>query len=151
VVNVLNQLSDQYIVFSDINLYNKGNIDFVVLGPCGLLAIEVKSHIGKITYENGELLRNGFKFEKRGPLKQIMDNALDLRHFLKEKIKKDTFVTPIIVFSNKYASLRFGLNMISNTYIIKKEFLFELIYSLPVTLKDTEIKEIEKELARSYK
>ena len=151
VFKVLKQLSNSYIVFRDLNLYNKGNIDFVLLVPCGLLVIEVKSHGGRITFENGELLRNRFKFEKRGPLKQIMDNALDLRYFLKEKLKKDIFVTPVVIFSNKGASMRFGLKMVEKRYVIKKEFIFELINSLPTQLKDEEIKEIEGELAGFYK
>jgi hypothetical protein len=144
-------LPDDYIIFYDVNLFSRNNIDFVILGSCGVLAIEVKSHKGRITFNDGKLLINGFEFKKGNPIKQVKENALDLNYYLKEKIKKDIFVTPILVFSNKYTSMRFGLKTINNAYIIQKYFLLKLIYSLPIRLEYEEIRKIEKELIECYK
>lgn len=65
ILDVLKTLSHNYTILCDVNLYNKGNIDFIVLGPCGLLALEVKSLSGRITFENGRLLRYGHPFKKK--------------------------------------------------------------------------------------
>jgi len=119
----LKKLSDDYSVFYNVNLYDRGNIDFVVLGPCGLIAIEVKSHSGNITFENGRLLRNGYPFKEKDFIIQVENEALGLKHFLKEKIQKDIFVKRVIVFSNKYAKMRFGLNPINNVFVVQKEYL----------------------------
>jgi len=151
VLNVLRELSEDYIVFYDINLYARGNIDFVVLGPCGLLAIEVKSYKGKITYWGGKLLRDGFKIKEKEVLRQTMTGALDLNCYLKEKLQKNFFVTPVLVFSDKYASVRFGLNPVGNVFVVQKDYLIKLIEALPEAISREEAIEIERELSLLYK
>lgn len=150
ILDILKNLSDDYVVFCDVNLSNKGNIDFVLLGPCGLLSIEVKSHIGKITFANNQLLRNGYPFAEKDILKQTLREALDLHDYLKEKAQIDLFVTPVLVFSNKLAQVRFGLNPINNTLVIQKEYLIKLIESLPEAINRQEATEIEQELSKLY-
>ncbi|NTU66874.1 MAG: NERD domain-containing protein [Candidatus Moranbacteria bacterium] len=45
------KLSDNYLVFQDVKFPTKDfNIDFVVVGPTGIFAIEVKSHKGIIGF-----------------------------------------------------------------------------------------------------
>lgn len=151
ILDVLKTLSDNYTIFYDVNLYNKGNIDFVLSGPCGLLAIEVKSHIGKITFANNQLLRNGHPFKEKDILKQALKEALDLHDYLKETAQIDLFVTPVLVFSNKHAFVRFGLNPINNIFVIQKEYLIKLIESLPEAISRQEATEIEQELSLLYK
>jgi len=146
----LKKLSDDYSVFYNVNLYDRGNIDFVVLGPCGLIAIEVKSHSGNITFENGRLLRNGYPFKEKDFMVQVTNEALSLKHFLKEKIQKDIFVNPIIVFSSKHANEKFGLNPINNVFVVQKEYLIKLIESLPETMSRQEAGEIEAEMSKLY-
>lgn len=150
VLDILKKLSDNYTVFCDVNLYDRGNIDFVVLGPCGLLVVEVKSHSGNIAFENGRLLRNGYPFKEKDFIAQVKNEALSLKHFLKEKIQKDIFVKRVIVFSNKYAKMRFGLNPINNAFVVQKEYLIKLIESLPEAMSREEASEIEQELSKLY-
>lgn len=149
VFDTLKTLSDDYIIFRDVNLYDKGNIDFIILGPCGLLAIEAKSHRGIISYNNNELLCNGYKLEKDF-IYQAKLEALDLNKYLLEKINKNIFVNPVLVFSSKYAKMRFGFNKINNCFIIQKGFLLELIQSLPKNLSKEDADLIEKELSKLY-
>ena len=151
ILDILKTLSDNYTIFCDANLYNKGNIDFIVLGPCGLLAVEVKSHSGRITFENGKLLRYGHPFKEKDFVIQAKNEALDLNCYLKEKIPKDIFIKPVIVFSNKHAFVRFGLNPINNIFVIQKEYLIKLIESLSEVISREKATEIEQELSLLYK
>jgi len=149
VLNVLKNLSDNYIVFYDVSLYNKGNIDFVLLGPCGLLAIEVKSHYGNFSYQFNDLLNNGYTC-KRNFIKQAKRGAVSLNKYLLEKINKNIFVIPILVFSNKYSKIKFGFNQIDGCYVIKKEWLIELITKLPCVFNQNDINLVELELSKLY-
>lgn len=149
IFDTLKNLSDDYIIFRDVNLYEKGNIDFVILGPCGLLAVEVKSHNGIISYNNNELLRNGYKLEKDF-ISQTKREALDLKKYLLEKINKNIFVIPVLVFSSKYAKMRFGLNPINDCFVIQQRFLLELIQNSPNNMLKDEVDLIEKELSKLY-
>lgn len=151
ILDVLKTLSDNYTIFCDVNLYNKGNIDFIVLGPRGLLAVEVKSHSGNITFENGRLLRNGYPFKEKDFMVQVKNEALGLNRYLKEKIQKDIFVKPIIVFSNKHANVKFGLNPINNVFVVQKEYLIKLIESLPEAMGREEADEIEQSIIDKIK
>jgi hypothetical protein len=146
----LKTLSDNYTIFCDVSLYNKGNIDFIILGPCGLLAVEVKSHSGRITFENGRLLRYGHPFKEKDFVIQAKNEALDLNKYLLEKINKNIFANPVLVFSSKYAKMRFGFNKINNCFIIQKGFLLELIRNLPNNLSKEDADLIEKELSKLY-
>jgi len=119
------------------------------LGPCGLLVIEVKSHIGFIKYINNELTHNNLKFEKDF-IKQTKKEAIDLNKYLLKKINKNIFVTPILVFSNKYSKIRFGFNQLDNCYVIKKEFLLELINKLPNTMSKDDINLAENEMSKLH-
>jgi len=119
------------------------------LGSCGLLAIEVKSHNGIISYNNNELLRNGFKLDKDF-ISQAKREALDLNKYLLEKINKNIFAIPVLVFSSKYAKMRFGFNKINNCFVIQRGFLLELIRNLSNNLSKDDVNLIEKELSKLY-
>ncbi len=127
---LLRRLPDDYLVFQDIKLEkDSGNIDFVVVGRKGVYAIEVKSHAGNITYENGQLLRNGKSLETDF-LKQTMSEAMNLHGFLLTKLGKDLFVYPVLVFSHWKAQVRFGEKPIEKVYIVQYRWLINLITDL---------------------
>ncbi len=122
-----NGLPDDFLVFQDIKLdTKKGNIDLVVIGKTGIFVLEVKSHKGKITFENNKLLHNGYEFEKN-LLNQVMGNALELNKYLISTTGKDFFVNPVLVFESEKAFMRFGFNKVKNVNIVQKRFLIELI------------------------
>jgi len=140
----LKKLSDDYLVFQDIKIYNsKGNIDFVVLGPTGIFAIEVKSHHGRVTFNGQNLLINNHRFEK-DILRQTMNGALDLHKFILDKTGKDYFINSILVFSNKYAHMKFGIKPIKNVCVVQKGFLRKAILEKPSILSAEDIVKIEK-------
>lgn len=125
----LKTLSDEYCVFQDIKMDGGGNIDFVVLGPTGLFAIEVKSHSGEVSFNGRELEINGRPFEK-DILKQAKGEALFINNYLKNKLQRDIFVQPVGVLSGN-ATMHFGLKPVNGVYVIQKSFLHELLQTQP--------------------
>lgn len=122
------KLSDDHMVFQGVKLPgHQDNIDFVVVGPTGFFTFEVKSHVGKVTFNGDDLLRNGWRFREKNILKQAMDEAMDLHTYLKKRMNKEFFIVPTLVFSSKWTSVRFGFNKRKGVYVIQKRFLNELI------------------------
>jgi hypothetical protein len=142
------KLPEKYLVFQDVKINKQeGNIDFVVIGPAGIFTVEVKSHSGKIEFNEAELLRNGKPFEKN-ILGQALSEALNLKDYLTEKGIKDVYANPVIVFSNKYASVRFGFNKLKNVHVVQKRFLIELILKNNGLLSSENIASIKNILMR---
>jgi hypothetical protein len=102
--SLLINLPDGYHVFEDVTVNRFGNIDFVVVGPTGTFAIEVKSHKGSLGYRNGELLDYGRRFEKNF-LKQAWSEKKGLEEYLRSK-KIHTNVNAVLVFTK--AHVRFN-------------------------------------------
>ena len=123
----LQKLPNDYSIFRNIRISDKrGDTDIIVLGPTGIFTIEVKSHKGRIDFSGEELIINGRRLEKNF-LGQAMGEALNLKDYLGENGISNIFVEPVLVFSNKYASVRFGFNKVKNVYVIQKGFLNNLI------------------------
>ena len=140
----LKKLSDDYLVFQDIKIPNgKGNIDFVVLGPTGIFTIEVKSHHGRITFNGQDLLINNHQFEKN-VLEQAILQSLNLHHFILGKSNRDCFINSILVFSNKYANMKFGIKPIKNVCVVQKGFLRKAILEKPSIFSAEDIIKMEK-------
>src|SRR3989344_640457 len=128
------KLSNSYVVFQDISM-ETANIDFAVIGPTGIFTIEVKSHAGVISfYKYGWLKKH---------LWQAKGQALFLHNFFLEKIKKDYFINPMLVFSSFRARLKFGLKPQDNVIIVQKKFLIKAIMAPSEVLSEREIKELE--------
>ena len=104
----------------------RGNIDKIVLGPTGAWALEVKSHMGYITFDGNILLRNGKPFEKDF-LKQAYAEAKTLEDLIRSKLNIEIKVQPVVVFSNKFAKVRLGRKPYKGVYVIRKEWLNKLI------------------------
>ena len=104
----------------------------------GIFVIEVKSHKGKITFDGQNLLINNNHFEKN-ILKQVMGEALDLHKFILEKTNKDYFVTPVLVFSNSHAYMKFGLQPIKKAFVIQKAYLKKVLLGTKTTLSKEDI------------
>lgn len=131
----LKELPDEYIVFQDIKDNRLGNIDFAVVGPTGIFAIEVKSM--------GGFIRSS-KYLSQA-LKQTRREAAVLKDLIKEKIGIDIWVEPVLVYSNKLARVRFGLHQIEKVYVVQKRWLNKVIYSnsSKPALTPEQIKKIE--------
>jgi len=126
----LEKLPEEYLIFQDVKLDSMGNanIDFVVLGPAGIYAIETKSHLGRANLEDG----TGKRF-----LHQTMNGALHLHDYILQTTGKDFFVNPVLVFSR--ADVRFGLRPVNKVYVIGKTYLEKLILSGEKSLSENDI------------
>ncbi len=147
----LMKLSDDYYIYEDLKLLNingyKGNIDFVVIGPTGVFAIEVKNMRGNITFENNQLLKDQRPISiKKNFISQTIAEALQVREYLKKQINKDYFVFPVLVFSNRGAKMRFGYNTVNDIHILGRSFLNQFILSKNKTLSDFDISKLDYSL-----
>lgn len=90
----LEKLGKDYKIISDFQT-EKGNIDFIVIGPKGIFVIEVKADKGIISYQNELLLVDG-KPTIKDYLKQTMAEALYLSDLLNKKFNKKYFITGVL-------------------------------------------------------
>ncbi|OGL78159.1 hypothetical protein A3J43_01755 [Candidatus Uhrbacteria bacterium RIFCSPHIGHO2_12_FULL_54_23] len=130
VAEALEALPESYRVYRGVKLRKGGDIDFVVAGPNGVCTVEVKSHRGRVDFNGRELTLNGTPFRDKNVLHQAFGEAMNLHHYLRERMQKDIFVTPLIVFSDAEAFLHFGMNPVYNVYVIQKDLLRECITGL---------------------
>jgi hypothetical protein len=99
----LNQLMhDGYYVFHDFPA-SKFNIDHIVIGPAGVLAVETKSRakpVGKekrnftVTFENARLIFPNFQDSEA--IQQAKDQAKWLSDFLRKSVGKGVAVKPVL-------------------------------------------------------
>ena len=148
VKRILSKFPNEYKYFYDVKIGQRGNIDFVVVGPSGVWTIEVKSHLGKITYVNDTLLINGYLPEKNF-LSQSYAEAKELEKYLKEQINYDMRVHPVLAFSSKKAYINFGLNPQRGVYVVNASWLPQLIVGhFAIQLNEEQINEVVKILDR---
>lgn len=147
--NELEKLSDNFLVFQDVKLPGRrDNIDFVVLGPTGVFALEVKSHKGRISFDGKRLTRNGSVILGKDMLWQAMDEAMRLHEHLKNVIGKEFFVDPALVFSSDLTLVRFGFQKIRKVFVIGKRYLHEFVISRKEHLNHQEVEVLKSELMK---
>ena len=120
---ILKGLPSDFIVLHDIpSPY--GNIDHIAVSENhGVFVIETKSHTGKVTTDGKELFRNGQAFEKDA-VSQVLKNAFWLRGEIKRKTGTNIFVTPILVFTNAFVTIR---KPVRGVLVVNKRHLLETI------------------------
>lgn len=132
----LHRLDNTYHVFEDIKLPGHDeNIDFVVVGPTGIYAIEVKNHHGKVEFNGNDLTINNKLFEKDF-LSQSMREATSIHDYLVKNGVTNAFVIPILVFSHRFAIVRFGIMPVKNVRVIQYRWLVKMITSEPRSYPD---------------
>jgi hypothetical protein len=143
----LKNLNDDYFVFQDIKLQKRsGNIDFILLAPAGVFALEVKSNTGKISFQNKQLYINGNKF-KRNPINQVKSQAVQV----KEKLPGIEFVNPVLVFSSGTAVIdNFAIDC-DGVRLINKKWLINYVASKPRIYSRDQLENYEKILMKYVK
>lgn len=120
---VLLKLPDGYRVFEDVMFEQaRGNVDFIVTGPTGVYAIEVKSHRGNVEYIGGRLCVNHYP---KNFLAQTVGEKRAVEDFL-NRSGTTAEVVPVLVFSSK-SRLKFGFQKLNGVYVFGREYLLELI------------------------
>ena len=109
VTQLLSRLPDDYILVNDVALPRGfGNVDHVVLGPCGIVVIETKRYKGHISCHSGRWLHNGLWIPSVG--RQANRGALAIKRFLREEHPELTgtalrWVHSLVVFTHPLCSL----------------------------------------------
>jgi hypothetical protein len=87
VKNILVELPDSYSIYQNVLIKEKLDIDFVLIGPHGIFAIEVKSHRA-ISF-----------FSKRRHINQAFAEAMGLKEYLQGAGLK-AYVHPVLVYTS---------------------------------------------------
>lgn len=117
VKTVLRKLDERFRVLGNVVIGNKGDIDFVVVGPTGVWVIEVKSHKGRIRVDGDRLLRDNKIFDKDF-LRQVRGATYALKDELRKRFPQQLYIQPAVVFSSPYAKLGIEWNKADDTYVI---------------------------------
>ena len=132
---ILRTLPDAYHVFNDFKV-GRNHIDHVVVGPCGVFAIETKFWSGKITVEEGHVLLDG-QLPDRSPLAQAAKEAALVRSALTARGWNGT-VTPVVAFaSNTFSAHRAELKgtIVINANELKASFGTDRVVIPPAELE----------------
>lgn len=105
----LERLSDDYVVFNNLNTAGFGNFDHIVLGPTGLFAIETKNWSGFISANaSGELKKND-KDSSIPHVRMFFRRAMELRdQIVTLTHSNDAHVRCVMVFPKAHVEAQFG-------------------------------------------
>jgi hypothetical protein len=107
VIDLLRRLPDDYCLINDVMLERgRGNIDHVLVGPCGVVVIETKRLAGNIRCNGDDWYVNGYR--GRSISGQVNAGAAAVRYFLAERHPDlgPTWVESVIVFTHPLCRLK---------------------------------------------
>ena len=128
---LLEALPDNYFVIKDFAT-KKGTIDYIVVGPKGILTIETKSHRGVMTNKGDKLLWDGYAFEEDF-IKQAWAQGYSVRDLIAEKGVCTLRPQPVIVFTNADVQIR---EKVRGVQIIGIKDLHAFLEGLPVWMSE---------------
>ncbi|MDB4940312.1 MAG: hypothetical protein JWO40_737 [Candidatus Doudnabacteria bacterium] len=114
----LKKLSDDYIVLHNLKIEGVGDIDYVVIGPNGVFAVEVKSHRGRFSYKDPRI--NRF-------VRQTNYEAQQLRRYIQKRLGLNIWVFGILALSR--GKLLNGPRESESIFITEKRDLLTFIES----------------------
>lgn len=130
VTDLLRRLPDDYLLLNDVVLDGKrGNVDHVLIGPCGVV-IETKRIAGRIRCYGNEWSVNGHR--RRSISQQVNSGACAVRYFLTER-HPDLAATPlrwvesVVVFT--HPTCRLEVNR-ARAAVVRYSELLQLILTL---------------------
>jgi nuclease-like protein len=131
VVDLLRGLPDDYWLVNDITLgLAHGNIDHVLIGPCGVVVIETKRLAGNIRCWGDDWSIDGYV--RKSVSRQVNSGACAVRYFLSERhpdlaASALRWVESIIVFTHPLC--RMEVNR-ARTTIVRYSQLFQVVLEL---------------------
>jgi hypothetical protein len=153
VLSVLRDLPDSYTAVANFVVpgSERGDIDLILIGPPGIVVIEVKSYAGDIVYENGrwwKRQRNGWKTRlKKNPSGQARGHRKTLIAFLQEERERLTVlrnlfvpIVPILVFVGAHSVEADLLDMTA----LQVGELLDYVRSLPPRLSESQIEDVAR-------
>jgi len=128
---LLEALPKNYFVMNDF-VTKKGTIDYIVVGPKGILTIETRSHKGVVTQTGEKLLRDGDPFEE-DLIKQAWAKSYCVRDLLAEKGVCTLSPRPVIVFTDADVQVK---ERVRRVQIIGIKDLHDFLEGLPVWMSE---------------
>lgn len=128
---LLEALPKNYFVVNDF-VTKKGTIDYIVVGPKGILTIETKSHKGVVTNNGEKLLSDGHPFEKDF-IKQAWAQSYIVQDLLAEKGVCALRPQPVIVFTDADVQVK---ERVGRVQIIGIKDLHAFLEGLPVWMSE---------------
>jgi hypothetical protein len=143
VSELLSQLRrKRYVAFDDLVVADS-NIDHVLVGPGGIFAIETKAYSlfgnGCVRVDETGVLRLGEKPALNNPLAQASVCARRVANILKDRMRQDFDVTPVLIFPGW--TLR-GAKAETGVIVLNDGMISEFFESQPKLLSDEEIAHI---------
>ncbi|MBI4638386.1 MAG: NERD domain-containing protein [Candidatus Rokubacteria bacterium] len=131
VTDLLRRLPDDYCLVNDVMLDgNRGNVDHVLIDPCGVVVIETKRIPGRIRCYGDEWSVNGHR--RRSMSQQVNSGACAVRYFLTERhpglaATALRWVESVVVFT--HPTCRLEVNR-ARTAVVRYSELLQLILTL---------------------
>lgn len=128
---LLEALPKNYFLMDDF-VTKKGTIDFIVVGPKGILAIDAKNHEGVVTSSGEKLFLDGHPFEK-DLIKSAWARSYCVQDLLAEKGICVLRPQPVIVFTDADVRVK---ERVERVYVIGIKDLHAFLEGLPVWMSD---------------
>jgi len=128
---LLEALPKNYFVLNDF-VTKKGTMDYIVVGPKGILTIETKSHEGVVTNNGEKLLTDGHPFEVDF-IKQAWGQSYFIQDLLAEKGICTLKPQPVIVFTDADVRVK---ERVGRVHIIGIKYLHSYLEGLPVWMSE---------------
>ena len=131
VVDLLCGLPDDYWLVNDVTLgLARGNVDHVLIGPCGVVVIETKRFAGNIRCWGDNWSINGY--QRTSVSRQVNSGACAVRYFLRERHPGLAptalrWVESLIVFTHPLCRLEVNH---ARTTIVRYSQLFQAVLEL---------------------
>jgi len=129
--DLLESLPNNYSVINDF-VTKKGTIDYIVVGPKGILTIETKNHQGVVTNHGEMLLQDGHPFEKDF-IKQAWAQGYIIRDLLAGKGVCILRPQPVIVFTDADVQVK---ERVRGVQIIGVKDIHTYLEGLPVWMSE---------------
>ena len=128
---LLEALPNNYFVINDF-VTKRGTIDYILVGPKGILTIETKSNNGVVTKNGEKILLDGHPFEKDF-IKQAWAQSYCVRDLLAEKEVCALRTQPVIVFTCADVQVK---EKVRGVQIIGIKDLHAFLEGLPVWMSE---------------
>jgi len=139
----------------------RGEIDQLLLGPAGLIAIEVKNHNATV-YVNGDewrfekfdnynnLVKTGAITDARGrsPSEQLREPVAKLEEFLASR-GQPTAIDPVVILSHPRGIIGQGENL-TVTIAAEPEYVVELVRAWGTRLEPARLTAIERLIVKDH-
>jgi len=132
----------RYVAFDDL-LVDQSNIDHVLVGPGGIFAIETKAYSifgnGCVGVDESGVLRLSNKPALKNPLRQSAASAADIAKILKDRMRRDFDVIPVLIFPGWTLK---GAKAETGVIVLNDGMISEFFESRPTVLSDDQITNI---------